>query len=90
VLTRGSATSPLKLFNPRNAGASAWAYLATYGGGLVGGDQVRMRIEVGPQAAALVSTQASTKVYRSARRASQEPMPGPLLATWTRAIAVNA
>jgi urease accessory protein len=72
VLTRASATSPLKILNPRNAGASAWAYLATYGGGLVGGDRLDIQIEVGPQATALVATQASTKVYRSDLRASQE------------------
>ena len=71
VLTRASAAAPLKLLNPRNAGASAWAYLATFGGGLVGGDAVRIRIEVGPDAVGLVSTQASTKVYRSHRRAAQ-------------------
>jgi len=47
VLTRASATSPLKLFNPRNAGTSAWAYRAT-------------------------------------------EIANHLLATWTRAIAVNA
>ena len=50
VLTRASATSPLKLLNPRNAGASAWVYAATYGGGLVGGDSLSMRVEVGPRA----------------------------------------
>jgi urease accessory protein len=72
VLTRASANSPLKFLNPRNAGGSAWAYVATYGGGLVGGDQVRIDVEVGPQASALISTQASTKVYRSDRRATQE------------------
>ena len=52
-----------------NAGASAWAYAATYGGGLVGGDSVSMRVEVGAGASALVATQASTKVYRSDRGA---------------------
>ena len=71
VLTRATAASPLKLLNPRNAGASAWAYAATYGGGLVGGDSVSMRVEVGAGASALVATQASTKVYRSDRGASQ-------------------
>jgi urease accessory protein len=71
VVTRASAAAPLKILNPRNVGASAWAYLATYGGGLVGGDQIRVQIDVGPQAVALVSTQASTKVYRSHRPAGQ-------------------
>ena len=71
VLTRASAASPLKLLNPRNAGASAWVYLAAYGGGLVGGDSLSIRVAVGRGASALVATQASTKVYRSDRGASQ-------------------
>ena len=71
ALTRVRAGSPLKVLNPRNAGPSAWVYLATYGGGLVGGDAVSIDVSVGPGAHALVSTQASTKVYRSERGASQ-------------------
>ena len=65
VVTRAVTASPLKLLNPRNAGTSAWVYLATYGGGLVGGDSLSICVEVDRGAAALVSTQASTKVYRS-------------------------
>jgi urease accessory protein len=71
-MTRALAVSPLKLLNPANAGTSAWAYLASYGGGLVGGDALRIDVEVGHGATALVATQASTKVYRSERHASQE------------------
>ena len=71
VLTRAFTTSPLKVLNPSHAGRSAWAYLATYGGGLVGGDRVAVHVDVGRGAAALVATQASTKVYRSPRGATQ-------------------
>jgi len=71
VLTRALAVSPLKMLNPANAGTSAWAYLATYGGGLVGGDALDIEIGVDHRATALVATQASTKVYRSEQRASQ-------------------
>ena len=71
VLTHAVAASPLKLLNPRNAGTSAWAYLATYGGGLVGGDSLSICIEAERGATAFVSTQASTKVYRSALGATQ-------------------
>jgi urease accessory protein len=71
VLTRAIAASPLRLLNPKNAGASAWVYLATYGGGLVGGDSLEISIDAGPGAAVLVATQASTKVYRSALGAAQ-------------------
>jgi urease accessory protein len=45
-------------------------YTASYGGGLVGGDALRLVLRVGPGAAAFVSTQASTKVYRSERGTS--------------------
>lgn len=71
ALTRAAAVSPLKILNPKNADASAWAYLATYGGGLLGGDTLAIGVEVEAGARALVATQASTKVYRSGRDASQ-------------------
>src|SRR5439155_3199094 len=71
VLTRVFATSPLKVLNPNTAGRAAWACLATYGGGLVSGDALQIGLETGPGAAALVTTQASTKVYRSEAGASQ-------------------
>lgn len=71
VLTRAAAASPLKLLNPRNAGMSAWVYVATYGGGLLDGDSLSIDIAVAPHATALVSTQASTKVYRAERGAAQ-------------------
>ncbi len=70
VVSRAFATSPLKLLTPRNHGSAAWIYTATYGGGLVGGDALALTIDVGEDAAALLSTQASTKVYRSAIGAS--------------------
>jgi urease accessory protein len=71
VVTRATAISPLKLLNPRNAGSSAWVYAATYGGGLVDGDVLSMDVTVERSASALVSTQASTKVYRAERGAVQ-------------------
>jgi len=59
------------VLNPGHAGESAWVYLSTYGGGLLGGDALSIGITVDPGADALVATQASTKVYRSDRGASQ-------------------
>lgn len=61
------ATSPLRLLTPVNHGQAAWIYASSYGGGLVDGDAVSMDITVGAGASAFVSTQASTKVYRSPR-----------------------
>ena len=46
-------------------------YCATFGGGFVGGDDIRLCADVTAHARALLTTQASTKVYRSARRSSQ-------------------
>jgi urease accessory protein len=60
-----SARAPLHLLTPRPRGLSIWAYAATFGGGLVAGDTIDLNIRVGPDARALLSTQASTKVYRS-------------------------
>jgi urease accessory protein len=65
VVTRAYATSPLRLLTPANHGHAAWIYASSYGGGLVDGDRVTVDVEVLAGAAALVSTQASTKVYRS-------------------------
>lgn len=70
VVTRAAAASPLRLLTPRNHGSAAWIYAATYGGGLVGGDAVSLDLSVGPGATAMLSTQASTKVYRSPRGTS--------------------
>jgi urease accessory protein len=64
-VTRAFATSPLRLLNPRNHGHAAWIYTATYGGGLVDGDAVHLTVNVDAGATALISTQASTKIYRS-------------------------
>jgi urease accessory protein len=62
------ARSPLRLLCPANAGSAAWAYTSSFGGGLVDGDDVRLGIDVGPGAQALVTTQGSTKAYRGTVR----------------------
>ena len=70
LVTRAFATSPLRLLTPRNHGRAAWIYTSTYGGGLVDGDALRLDLEIGADAAALLATQAATKVYRSPRGTS--------------------
>ena len=65
VACRVFATSPLRLLTPRNHGHAAWVYTSSYGGGLVDGDAIAMQVTVGRNACAFLSTQASTKVYRS-------------------------
>ena len=67
VVARAYATSPLRLLTPINHGHAAWIYGSSYGGGLVDGDAVTLDVDLTPGAAAFLSTQASTKVYRSFR-----------------------
>jgi len=71
VLTRALVASPAKLFATNGRSATCWVYAATLGGGLVGGDEIRLRAEVTGGARALLTTQASTKVYRSQRPSFQ-------------------
>jgi urease accessory protein len=72
VVTRAYATSPLRLLMPKNHGSAAWVYTSSYGGGLVDGDRIALDVDIGPGAAAYLSTQASTKVYRSPQGTSSE------------------
>ncbi len=65
------ASSPLKFVNPSNHGSAAWIVGSTYGGGLVGGDAIDLKIELGARTQAVLTTQASTKVYRSGLSARQ-------------------
>jgi urease accessory protein len=65
VVTRARAASPLRLLMPKNDGTAAWVYTSTFGGGLVGGDCIDLEVDIGAGAACFLSTQASTKVYRS-------------------------
>jgi urease accessory protein len=56
---------------PNNHGHAAWVFLVSLGGGLVDGDHVGVSVDVEDGAAALVGTQASTKIYRSPRGCQQ-------------------
>ena len=67
VVCRAYATSPLRLLTPRNHGHAAWVYTSSHGGGLVDGDDIAVEASVGAGAAAFLSTQSATKVYRSPR-----------------------
>ena len=67
MLSQALAVSPLRVLTPRNHGNAAWVFLASLGGGLVGGDRLSVHADVAEGASAFLSTQASTKVYRSPR-----------------------
>jgi urease accessory protein len=72
VVAAAFASSPLRLLTPKNHGRAAWAYTSTLGGGLVDGDAVRLRVDVGPGAAAVLASQGQNRVYRSARGCRSE------------------
>jgi len=65
AVTSARAQSPLKLLCPRGAGRSAWVFTSNFGGGLVAGDDIRLRVHAGEGTTSLLSTQASTKIYRT-------------------------
>jgi urease accessory protein len=70
VVSEAFATSPLRVLTPSNHGTGAWIFLSSYGGGLVDGDHTALDVRVDTGASAYVSSQASTKVYRSPRGTS--------------------
>ncbi|MBJ6762218.1 urease accessory protein UreD [Myxococcaceae bacterium JPH2] len=65
IVRTALAHSPLRLLTPRNHGHAAWVYSSTLGGGLVDGDVLRLELEVGPGASALLASQGANRVYRS-------------------------
>ena len=67
VVTQAYATSPLRLLTPRNHGDAAWIFTSSFGGGFVDQDHTSLDLTIGDGAAAFISTQASSKVYRSPR-----------------------
>ncbi|KAL5568722.1 hypothetical protein UlMin_025297 [Ulmus minor] len=60
---------PLKFIIPRKVGNSkidaVWIYALTYGGGIVSGDSISCKLSIGDGCTAVLTTQASTKVYKS-------------------------
>ncbi|MBK1698195.1 urease accessory protein UreD [Rhodovibrio salinarum] len=63
--------APARILTPRDrATGLAGATLVNEAGGLAGGDRLDNTIEVGPDARAVVTTQAAEKVYRSTGPAS--------------------
>ncbi|KAM0011628.1 putative urease accessory protein UreD [Helianthus debilis subsp. tardiflorus] len=68
-VTRCFSKYPLKFIVPTKAGRSeidaVWIYTLTYGGGIVSGDCISFDITVEDDCTAVLTTQASTKVYKS-------------------------
>src|SRR5262245_54561573 len=57
--------SPVRWLTPRSHGGGAWVFASTFGGGLVDGDAIVIDVTVERGGRAMLSTQASTKIYRS-------------------------
>jgi len=60
-----TSLQPLKVFNPNSPTGVCHVVLSSYGGGLVAGDTIRLRINGLANSRLFISTQASTKVFRS-------------------------
>jgi urease accessory protein len=65
---RARGAGPLRLLTPRAAGNAAWIVTSSLGGGLVDGDNVALEVTVDAGATCVVTTQASTKVYKGRTR----------------------
>ncbi|WP_161599398.1 urease accessory protein UreD [Hymenobacter nivis] len=64
-LVASKSLQPLKILNPGAAHAACHVVLSSYGGGLVAGDDLRLRIHGGAGTRLCLSTQANTKVFKS-------------------------
>eukprot|EP00439_Symbiodinium_sp_Y106_P066506 s965_g10.t2 len=68
-IMRLNHASPVRLLPMVNSAVersgSAWGAIGSFGGGLLGGDEVDMAVEVDPYATLTLVTQASTKIYRT-------------------------
>ncbi|OCH96212.1 UreD-domain-containing protein [Obba rivulosa] len=66
VLSEMSSSYPLKLLSPKIYGNNvAVVYILSYGGGLVGGDQTTLAVEVRDQTRLVLLSQGSTKVFKT-------------------------
>ncbi|KAJ0975912.1 hypothetical protein J5N97_017877 [Dioscorea zingiberensis] len=69
TVTRCFSKYPLKLIVPKKVVPSTtdavWIYSLSYGGGIVSGDRVACGVNVGDNCTVALTTQASTKVYKS-------------------------
>ncbi|RYY18679.1 MAG: urease accessory protein UreD [Cytophagaceae bacterium] len=65
-LVASRSVQPLKIINPAApAGPACHAVLASYGGGLVAGDCIRLRVRCEEGSSLLLTTQANTRIFKS-------------------------
>ncbi|WCJ41951.1 urease accessory protein D [Euphorbia peplus] len=69
TVTSSFSKYPLKFIIPTKVGSSkidvVWIYSLSYGGGIVSGDSISCEFIIGTGCTAVLTTQASTKVYKS-------------------------
>src|SRR5262245_31484735 len=65
---RARGAGPLRLLCPRAAGDAAWIVTSSLGGGLVDGDDVALEVAIAAGATSVITTQASTKIYKGSSR----------------------
>lgn len=65
VLVTCKNIQPLKLLNPGSPAVGCHVVLSSYGGGMVAGDQIWLRVRCAADTRLLLSTQSNTKVFRS-------------------------
>lgn len=58
-------TTPLKILNPSSVNGTCQVYLSTYGGGVLQGDTVSLKVDCGATSRLFLGTQSATKLYRS-------------------------
>jgi len=74
-LVASRSLQPLKIINPAApAGPACHAVLASYGGGLLAGDSIRLRVRCEADTRLLLSTQANTRIFKSINGRSAEQL----------------
>jgi urease accessory protein len=71
VLSTLSFEYPLKLISPRSPGQPCTSvFMMSYGGGLVGGDQIHLSVNVQTECKLALLTQGSTKIFKQSDKSS--------------------
>lgn len=68
AIVRCAATSPMRLFMPRKKSPVPHVYTSSYGGGLLAGDQTELLVQLDDHSRCVLSSQASTKIYKNPRK----------------------
>ncbi|TXK44147.1 urease accessory protein UreD [Pontibacter qinzhouensis] len=64
-LVSSRSIQPLKILNPGSHYSSCHVVLSSYGGGMVAGDKIWLKVRCGANARLFLNTQANTKIFKS-------------------------